>query len=226
MAQQPFGGAHTRKKLDKLEDYLKPYLNVFKNKDWVRTTYIDAFAGTGKVPAAATDPLLPLDDDGRDFIVGSARRALSLENSFSQYIFIEKTWQKIKELERLRSEYAGKADRITIVNEDANTALQSICAEGDWKKCRAVAFLDPFGNQVEWKTIEAIAKTKSIDLWYLFPAGLGVHRQISGKASVDVDKEKSLTRLFGTSDWKKAFIVNSCALLICSTKHKYCRQRL
>ncbi len=40
-------------------------------------------------------------------------------------------------------------------------ALQAFCAKRNWKKCRAVVFLDPFGNQVEWKTIEAIARTKS-----------------------------------------------------------------
>ena len=159
------------KKLNKLEDYLKAYLKVFKNKDWVHTIYIDAFAGTGEVPTAAADPSLPLDDDGKAFIVGSARRALSLESSFSEYVFIEKTRMKARELERLKTEYPEKAGRITIVNEDANSALQSICAKRDWRKCRAVVFLDPFGNQVEWKTIEAIAKTKSVDLWY-FPSPL------------------------------------------------------
>lgn len=32
-------------------------------------------------------------------------------------------------------------------------------------------FLDPYGMQVDWATIEAIAKTKAIDLWILFPLG-------------------------------------------------------
>jgi three-Cys-motif partner protein len=206
MAQQAFGGAHTAKKLAKLEAYLKAYLNVFKNVSWAHTIYFDAFAGTGKVPTTAGDPSLPLDDDGKAFIVGSARRALGLKSSFSEYIFVEKKQRKTKELEQLKSEYPDKANRVSIVNDDANSALRVFCAERDWKKCRAVVFLDPFGNQVEWATIEAIAKTKRIDLWYLFPAGLGVHRQISRKAHVDADKERSLTRLFGTSDWKQAFI--------------------
>ena len=32
-------------------------------------------------------------------------------------------------------------------------------------------FLDPYGMQVEWATIESIAHTQAIDLWLLFSAG-------------------------------------------------------
>ncbi len=208
MAQRPFAGAHTKIKLNKLEAYLEAFLRVFKNKAWAHTIYVDAFAGTGAAPIAVkSDPTLPLDDDAAEFIIGSARRALELELSFSQYVFIEKGRKKAQELELLRAAYPDKADRIRVVNADANEALRAICAKTDWKRSRAVVFLDPFGNQVEWETIEAIAKTESIDLWYLFPAGLGVHRQISGRATFDRDKERSLTRLLGTANWKQAFIV-------------------
>lgn len=210
MPQKPFAGPHTETKLEKLEAYLKAFLMVFKNKAWAHTIYVDAFAGTGTAPIAKkSDPALPLDEDATEFIVGSAQRALGLELSFSEYIFIEKGRSKAKELQQLKEAFPDKASRIRIENADANKALQAVCEKGNWKKGRAVVFLDPFGNQVEWKTIEAIAKTEAIDLWYLFPAGLGVHRQISGKANFDRDKERSLTRLLGTPDWKQAFIAQT-----------------
>ena len=206
MAQKAFGGAHTKEKLDRLEEYLRRYLDVFKNQRWARTVYVDAFAGTGEVPAAASEPLLPLDVEGRAFIVGSARRALGLNTAFGEYLFVEKRRGKIKELERLKAEHPDKADRIRIVNADANAALRAFCTEQDWQKCRAVVFLDPFGNQVEWATVEAIAETKAIDLWYLFPAGLGVHRQIGKDGSVHYTHAPSLDRMFGTGEWRQAFI--------------------
>src|SRR5262245_6957894 len=134
MSQQVFGGAHTIKKLAKLEAYLKAYLNVFKNQSWVQTIYIDAFAGTGIVPAAASDLFLPLDEDGRACIIGSARRALGLDSSFGEYVFVEKTRKKTAELDRLKSEYPGKADRIMVVRADANRALQELCVSRDWKR--------------------------------------------------------------------------------------------
>jgi three-Cys-motif partner protein len=207
MAQKPFAGAHTAKKLKKLEEYLKAYLTVLKRQEWVHTIYFDAFAGTGNAPIAVKSaPTLPLDSDGADFIVGSARRALELQASFSEYVFVEKGRGKARELDRLKEAYPAKAQRIRIEHNDANTALMSFCSTRDWKKCRAVVFLDPFGNQVEWRTIEAIAGTKAIDLWYLFPAGLGVHRQIGRDGGVHSTHEASLDRIFGTPDWRQAFI--------------------
>lgn len=41
----------------------------------------------------------------------------------------------------------------------------------NWKSHRALVFLDPYGMQVEWKTIKSIAVTQAIDLWILFPLG-------------------------------------------------------
>lgn len=206
-AQDSFGGRHTVEKLEKLEKYLKGYVNVFKNKDWAHTIYFDAFAGTGTVPTDTTRPSLPLGGEDRDFIVGSARRALELPNKFNEYVFVEKSRKKANELKKTVSEhYSDVAEHVTILNEDANVALQSFCKTTNWKKSRAVVFLDPYGNQVGWPTIEAIAETERIDLWYLFPAGLGVHRQIGRDADYDHDKERSLNRIFGTSEWKQAFI--------------------
>jgi len=63
-------------------------------------------------------------------------------------------------------------------------------------------FLDPFGNQVKWETLDRIGRTPGIDLWYLFPAGLGVLRQISRDGRVQKDAEASLDLLFGPNDWR------------------------
>jgi hypothetical protein len=42
--------------------------------------------------------------------------------------------------------------------------LKKWCKERNWQKERAVVYLDPYGMQVEWSTIEALAATKAIDL--------------------------------------------------------------
>lgn len=206
MAQIKFGGAHTIQKLDCLEKYLAAYLKVFKNLPWAHTIYVDAFAGTGEVPLAADYPELPLDQDGQAFIVGSARRALGITENFSEYVFIEKKRGNARALENLKASFSSKGPSINIVNADANVGLQKICASRDWKKCRAVVFLDPFGSQVEWKTIQALAATKAVDLWYLFPAGLSVHRQVRKKdGSVHESHQDSLDRILGTREWRNAF---------------------
>ncbi|MCP4319335.1 MAG: three-Cys-motif partner protein TcmP [Hyphomicrobiales bacterium] len=98
------------------------------------------------------------------------------------------------------------ADSVSYIKGDANDHIQKICSSEQWRTQRGVVLLDPFGSQVNWRTIEAIAATKALDLWYLFPAGLSVFRQISGAGTVDPTHESSITRLLGTEGWKTAFL--------------------
>lgn len=144
-------------------------------------------------------------DDTQEFVHGSARIALEVEPRFHKYIFVEKDPCRFSELERLKEEYGHLRDRIQLVNEDANPFLKSLCSKSGWDKRRAVLFLDPFGMQVPWDTIEAIAKTKAIDLWLLFPLGIAVNRliRIDGKISESV--RERLNQVFGTDDWYGAF---------------------
>jgi three-Cys-motif partner protein len=95
---------------------------------------------------------------------------------FPEYIFIEHNEEHAENLSDLRRRFPNIVRRIKIIPEDANVYLLKWCRETDWNKMRAVVFLDPYGMQVEWATIEAMAGTKSIDLWVLFPLGVGVNR--------------------------------------------------
>ncbi|HVZ05383.1 three-Cys-motif partner protein TcmP [Hyphomicrobium sp.] len=204
MAQVKFGSVHTIQKLDCLEKYLRAYVKVFKNKPWAETVYIDAFAGTGKIPQSAEHPELPLDQDAQDFIIGSVNRALEIDEGFRSYVFIEKGRGKANALEEVRSKHKRK--HIQIMNVDANDGLLELCSQRDWSKTRAVVFLDPFGSQVAWGTLDAIAKTKAVDLWYLFPAGLSIYRQLGTNGSVHYTHEQSLDRILGTTEWRTRFI--------------------
>ena len=83
--------------------------------------------------------------------------------------------------------------------------LQRWCAETDWTKNRAVVFLDPYGMQVDWSTIEAIAATEGIDLWVLFPLGQAVKRLLTRKRIPEGALADRLTRHLGTESWKDEF---------------------
>lgn len=69
---------------------------------------------------------------------------------------------------------------------------------------RALVFLDLFGLQVRWKTIEQLAQTRACDVWYLFPIG-GVIRMLPSSGQMDPMWEAKLDRLFGTTDWRDEF---------------------
>lgn len=204
MAKQKFGGAHTEEKLGKLDAYLKAYSTALKNQGF-RLVFFDAFAGTGDIQIGQDASLLSVDEYS-PFIKGSAHRALQLGVAFDEYVFVEKSRSKAKVLEELKNQYPLIAPRISVRQADANEELLEFCSKTDWSKCRAVVFLDPYGNQVKWTTIEAIARTGAIDLWYLFPAGLGVHRQIGKDAKVHTTHQASLDEVLGTPDWRQTFI--------------------
>src|SRR5205085_6159683 len=74
-----------------------------------------------------------------------------------------------------------------------------------WKGHRAVLFLDPYGMQVTCDTIVAIANTKAIDLWILFPLGVAVNRLIKRDARISKSWRRKLDEMFGTTDWYEAF---------------------
>jgi len=90
------------------------------------------------------------------------------------------------------------------VNEDANTFLMYIC-ENNWSNHRAVLFLDPFGMQVKWSTIEAIAKTQAIDMWLLFPLGIGVSRLLKKDGLIKDSLKNKLDDIFGETEWFNKF---------------------
>jgi three-Cys-motif partner protein len=205
--EQSFGGSWTEKKLEILKKYLNAYNTALKNKPFKRV-YIDAFAGTGyrqqrKLQYSIKGFFDELEqDESEEFLKGSAKLALEASPSFHRYIFIESDKSKIKELEKLQKEHPEKAKDIEIVQSDANEFIQIYCDDEDWVNTRAVLFLDPFATEVEWKSIEAIAKTKSIDVWILFPV-MAVNRLLANdhkKAFYDC-----LNRTFGTQDWFEHF---------------------
>jgi three-Cys-motif partner protein len=107
-------------------------------------------------------------------------------------------------LETLKTEFPHLAGDIEVRQRDANAEIQQLC-EKDWRSHRAVLFLDPYGMQVEWKTIEAIGKTKAIDLWLLFPLGIGVNRLLTRSGQIPESWRHRLNVLLGNETWYDEF---------------------
>jgi len=174
-----FGGDWTEQKLDILDKYLGAYSAIFRKNEkakFFKTIYVDAFAGTGVIEQSNAESE---DDQAAKLLAGSASRAI--RRSFDKYIFIEKAPDRISKLQELKKT-SGVGNNIEIRRGDANAELLKLINETDWTTHRAVVFLDPYGMQVDWTTIEAIAATKAIDLWSLaesYPALLCSSRSAS-----------------------------------------------
>lgn len=204
MAQKRFGSADsTGRKLGVIEEYLSMYQKALSNTG-LKTLYIDGFAGSGEVPLADHKDGL-FDEDVKTVMAGSADRALNVSPPFDRYIFIDK---RKKCIDALKTKFRDNPHvaRVNYLVGDANKHIQELCTKEQWRSQRGVVLLDPFGSQVKWSTIEAIADTEALDLWYLFPAGLGVFRQIGKDGTVDPTHEQSITRIVGIENWKTAFM--------------------
>lgn len=197
---QSFGGEHTRRKLDVVAKYLVAYVTVMKKQDF-RLFYVDGFAGSGASTSKAEaeksqDPTLFPTADVLD---GSPIRALSVEPPFDHYIFIEKSDENVRSLSGLREKFPHRM--IEIAPGDANERLREFCDSITGERFdRAVVFLDPFGLSVRWQTVERLAATEKVDLWYLVPVD-GMSRQIKDNGTFLPGASK-IDEIWGSAAWR------------------------
>jgi three-Cys-motif partner protein len=210
---QLFGGDWTERKLEALARYLRAYATALSKNSFVKI-YIDAFAGTGyreQRVQDSGDARNIFDDDEsllqaepQRFLAGSARLALEVQPQFDQYLFIERSTTRANELLKLKHEYAPLAGRIDVRCEDANLELANICRNWDQRRERGVLFIDPFGMQVNWRTIEAVAQTEAIDVWILFP--YAVNRLLTRyPEDMPMGWRSRVSLMFGSDDWQQRF---------------------
>jgi three-Cys-motif partner protein len=198
-----FGGEWTETKLAILAKYLRAYTTALKNQPF-ELLYIDAFAGTGTRSAKRAAPDLPLFDSENDaerveFLDGSAMIALRTEPAFHRYFFIEQSESRCAELEGVARAFPNR--KIEICHGDANEVVQELCRR-NWNRSRGVLFLDPYGMQVDWATLEAVARTRAIDLWLLFPLGIGIQRLLTRDGDIPEAWQRALDRTLGTTEWR------------------------
>ena len=193
MTSQKFGGDWTAKKLNFFTSYLDAYLIALQNQKF-KKIYIDAFAGTGEIETS----------DGEAYLAGSAKRALSAEKRFDYYYFIESDESKASELEHMiDTEFPHLKRFTTVYRGDANEKLGKIINDIDWHFNRGLLFLDPYATQVDWATLERVAGTKSIDVWYLFPFS-ALNRMLPKNGKYG-SWENTIDRLLGDNGWRTEF---------------------
>lgn len=199
-----FGGQHTDLKLSVIEKYLSGYTTALRSQ-FSQLWYIDAFAGTGnrtvRTITNGSELLETSVVERIDIRRGSAQIALDTKPDFDFLVFIEQNPRYVAELNDLAARYLQK--RIQVISGDANAALRSLVATNQWTNKRAVVFLDPYGMEVEWRTLQALASTKAIDVWFLFPLA-GLFRQATRKLTdIDPSKRAALIRMFGDDAWEQ-----------------------
>ena len=186
------GGSWTIEKLDILGDYLDAYTTALKDQPF-ELYYIDAFAGDGAV-----------ETRDAEVVSGSANRALQVsDRAFDRLIFIEANEQCCECLEELQDENPSRD--IQVVNRDANQYIRALGGL-EWN-VRGVVFLDPCATQVDWATVQRIARLEKFDLWLLFPT-MAIARMLPRSCELKEMKPKlkaHLERVYGGSSWRNLY---------------------
>ncbi len=215
MAAHRFGGNHTKIKLEVVRLYIDFYTRVLKKQPF-KLIYVDPFAGSGdceiKISAKRkdTNTIDAFENTEHEpsltntaTIDGSAKIALNIDRLFDEYHFVEENAKRYEQLESLKAQHNDKV--IHLYKGDANKKLLKILQQVNWKNTRAIIFIDPYGMETEWETLVAIANTKAVDLWYLFPLS-GVYRQAANNYdSMDKGKIEAINRMLGTDEWQTTF---------------------
>ena len=217
-----FGGSGwTDDKLEVMRRYFAAYAQALKNRSF-RRVYVDAFAGTGDrldTRTADSDERKLFGDDESDVSLvkaGSARIALSIEPPFDKYVFVDQSKGHVQALHSLREEFPFR--NINIFEKDANDALRELARQENWRSTRAAVFIDPYGLQVSWATLEALAATRSVDIALLFPTG-PLTRMLIRDGKIPGEWENRIDDHLGRCDWRTAFYASSLSTDLFSNQH-------
>jgi three-Cys-motif partner protein len=120
-----------------------------KNRRFFKLLYFDGFAGSGFI--------IKDKKTGIDVTVGAARRIIEISDPrpFDTYYFVEKNPKNFALLEEnTKKAFPDKA--IHAVQDDCNKKLVDLAnflRDPKNKNYRTLAYVDPCGMQVEWRSI-------------------------------------------------------------------------
>jgi three-Cys-motif partner protein len=183
-----WGGPWTKKKLEAFSKYVWSYLTIMSKSPYFKTIYFDGFAGSGTREKKYNTELyqqLKITEEEEETYKGAAERVLGLNDdlSFDFYYFIDKKESSLKKLEaKIGDKFNDK--KIIYRAGDANTQISELATALKKPNLAALVLLDPFGMQINWKSIEQLRGTRS-DVWILVPTGVIVNRLLDKKGKLE-----------------------------------------
>ncbi|MCK4325436.1 three-Cys-motif partner protein TcmP [bacterium] len=181
-------GIQTVSKHSIFENYLEPWVKIISNRPWVKDAYyVDAFAGTGKYktgemgsPVIAANILLKYQKPTCKL------HCICIERDSKRYNILENSLKQSEEKLDIRKH---RGEFLTYID----TILKKI------NKSPAFFFIDPEGfSGVGFDKIEAILNLPHKEILINFQYN-AIQRWLKAPKV-----ESTITKLFGTSDYKKA----------------------
>lgn len=210
-SRHEFGGDWTELKLEAISAYSKFFTGAIGGKFDV--WYVDPFAGTGE--RTAKEEIGGIFDDAPISTIekqypGSAARALALTPPFHHLRFGDAKKRHVKALQALVELYPDRDAQV--LAGDANEFIQNLFSQPEWRerdrsgvRRRALVFLDPYGMEVKWKTLQVLAASQKADVWFLANLKAAVQQLCHKHEKLSEEKRNALTEYFGTDQWEERF---------------------
>ena len=194
-----WGGPWTEKKLEAFSKYVWSYLTIMRKFPFWETIYFDGFAGSGTKEKDTQSELykqLKITEEEEKTYKGAAERVLNLKDglTFSYYYFIDKEERSLNKLKAKLKDIKEK--KLVFRSGDMNKHIRDLAKAllNKEKKLAALIFLDPFGMQIDWNSIEALKGSRS-DVWILVPTGVIVNRLLDRAGKLEFSEK--LQSFFG-----------------------------
>lgn len=194
-------GEWVKEKLFYVQRYIDAFEVAMRQKSWRRRIYVDLFSGPGKCIVRGTN----------EYLLGSPLLALSTQYPFTDYYFGDLEQQNIEcLLERSRGAKVPR-NHIHPLIGDANQRVRDVVKDIEQLdkpfiqgvgSCLNLAFLDPEGLELEWTTVEALGKMKTMDLIIHYSQS-GLTRNLDRYC--DNDENTVIDRFFGDRNWRKVY---------------------
>ena len=195
-------GKWTTAKIDYLQRYIDLFETSMRNKPWCARCYLDLYAGAGKFKVEGQS----------GFHLGSALVGITTKHPFTNYFFTDKSQENIDILTK-RCQPAISIKKKFYVG-DANIKVKEIIEEikslernrsnEQWTSLN-LAFLDPDGLELEWKTIEILASLSKMDL-IIYYSQSGLTRNFDN--CINLDTETDIDRFFGDREWRNIYKIS------------------
>ena len=186
-------GPWSEVKLEILKKYAGAYSKILVAKKCFVHAYIDAFAGAGLHVGKSTG----------EFVQGSPLNALQVKPPFKEFYLIDLDPRRVANLRQL----IGERSDVLLYNGDCNRILtEEILPRFSYESFRkALCLLDPYGLSLEWRTVEAAGKLKSIEVFINFPI-MDINRNVK-RPHVDQVTPENIRRMdafWGDRSWHDA----------------------
>lgn len=169
--------------------YVERYLSIFSRgvgKKWDgKLSYVDLFAGPGRSV---------VQDNGKEF---DGSPFLALKYDFSRYVFVDLP----EILSTLKSRLAGhpKFPLISFVEGDCNAVIEDVL-KALLANHLTLAFIDPTGLQIQFKTIKHLVAGRKVDLLMTIQYGMGIRMNLPLYAKAEGE---ALSAFLGNTEWRK-----------------------